>query len=193
MSAASKSERVRVLIPLDGSEFSRQVIPFVIDVLRPATHSLTLLRVAPVPEGYNPIPSRPLVVEGWSASDGWRSDEPPVYYSQVYEGAIANLEEEVLGEARRLEAAGFDVMAVVRFGDAAAEIVDVVREDDFGLVVMATHGRSGLGRMLLGSVAGEVLGRVHVPVMMVRPAVEGAGERVAVPVRVAKPLDDATG
>ncbi len=195
MSTATQSERVRVLIPLDGSEFSRQVIPYVIAVLRPATHALTLLRVAPTPEGHNPIPSRPLIVEGWSASDGWRSDEPPVYYSQVYEGAIANLEEEVLVEARRLDAAGFDVVPVVRFGEAATEIVDVVEEDQFELVVMATHGRSGLGRMLLGSVAVEVLRRVHVPVMMVRPLVEGAGERLplpAVPTRVGKPLGDAS-
>jgi hypothetical protein len=47
--------------------------------------------------------------------------------------------------------------------------------------------------MLLGSVAGEVLRRVHVPVMMVRPVAEGAGERVAVPARVATPLDDVAG
>lgn len=185
MTAATRSERVRVLVPLDGSEFSRQVIPYIIDVLRPDTHNVTLLRVAPVPEGYNPLPPRPLVLEGWSGSDGFPRSEPPVYYSQVYEGAVANLEDELLDEARRLDTAGFEVTPEVRFGDAATEIVAVLDEGKFNLVVMATHGRSGVVRVLLGSVAGEVLKRVHVPVMMVRPAVEAAGERVAEPSRAA--------
>lgn len=194
MSAANRSERVRVLLPLDGSEFSRQVIPYVIKVLRPETHVLTLLRVAPVPEGFHPIPPRPLAIEGWSAAEGWRGDEPPVYYSQVYEGAVANLEEELLNEARRLDAAGFDVTPAVRFGEPEDEIAGFVVEDDIDLVVMATHGRSGIGRVILGSVAAAVLRRTHVPVMMVRPRPEGAGETVGVTERatVSAPADAAT-
>lgn len=176
MSSAVRSERVRVLVPLDGSEFARQVIPYAIRVLRPETHVLTLLKVAPVPEGYSSVAPRPLTLEGWSARDGWAAGEPPVYYSQVYDSAVANLEEEVFADARRLVTAGFEVTPEVRFGDPADEIVSLIEEGGYDLVVMATHGRSGLGRVLMGSVAGAVLKRVHVPVMMVRPLPEGAGE-----------------
>ncbi len=178
MSPTTRSERVRVLVPLDGSGFARQVIPYAIKVLRPDAHALTLLKVAPVPEGYSSVAARPLTLEGWSARDGWTGGEPPVYYSQVYDSAVANLEEEVIADARRLVAAGFDVTPGVRFGDPADEIVSLVDEEGYDLVVMATHGRSGLGRVLMGSVAGAVLKRVHVPVMMVRPLPEGAGEEL---------------
>ncbi len=181
MTASSSRGHVRVLVPLDGSEFARQVIPYLIDVLRPSTHTLTLLRVAPVPEGHHPVPPRPLAFEGLSAQHGWTGGEPPVYYSQVYEGAVANLEVELLDEARRLAAAGFEVTPEVRFGESVPEIVALVEEDGFDLVVMATHGRSGVSRLLLGSVARAVLEHVHVPVMMVRPSAELAGERLPVP------------
>ncbi len=66
MSSVVRSERVRVLVPLDGSEFARQVIPYAIRVLRPETHVLTLLKVAPVPVGYSSVAPRPLTLEGWS-------------------------------------------------------------------------------------------------------------------------------
>lgn len=175
------TDRVRVLVPLDGSEFARQVIPYLMEVLRPQSHALTLLRVAPVPEGYHPVPPRPLAFEGWSAKHGWRGGEPPVYYSQVYEGAVANLEDELLNEARRLAAAGFAVTPEVRFGEPANEIRELVEEGGYDMVAMATHGRTGVSRLLLGSVARSVLERVHVPVMMVRPQPSLAGEGLDVP------------
>lgn len=193
MSGAKASERatghVKVLVTLDGSGFASQVIPYVVRVLRPDTHALTLLRVAPVPEGYAPLPPRPLPLDAWTAADGLPGGDPPVYYSQEYESAVANLAEELFDEGRRLEAAGFEVEPYVRFGDAADEIVAALKEHGHELIVMATHGRSGIGRMLLGSVADAVLRRVHVPVMMVRPLPEGAGEKVEVPAQAPRRAD----
>ena len=169
-------ERVQVLIPLDGSDFGRQVVPYVLQVLHPDVHLLTVVRVSDVPEGHVPMPSRPLVLDGWIVGEESPTDEPPIFQSQVAAGAVANLQEEVLVDARALADAGFEVHAVVRFGNPSDEIVELVREGEFALVVMATHGRSGVERVLLGSVAGHVLRHVHVPVMMVRPVPEGAGE-----------------
>jgi len=174
------TERVQVLIPLDGSAFSRQVVPYVLQVLHPDVHALTLLRVTDAPEGHVPMPSRPLVLDGWIIGEESPSDEPPIFQSQMVAGAVANLEEELLVDARALAEAGFEVHAVVRFGHAAEEIVDLVREQGFLLVVMATHGRSGVERVVLGSVAGAVLRHLHVPVMMVRPVPEVAGETLPV-------------
>jgi nucleotide-binding universal stress UspA family protein len=82
-------------------------------------------------------------------------------------------EKEILAtmeEAKRdLEEAGFKVETAVRFGEAAQEISDFVEYQHVDMVVMATHGRSGLGRVVMGSVAEKVLRSLHVPVMMVRP------------------------
>jgi nucleotide-binding universal stress UspA family protein len=64
-----------------------------------------------------------------------------------------------------------------REGDAAQEIVDVAEEVQAELIVMATHGRTGLGRLLMGSVAEEVLRRASCPVLTLKVM---AGQRVPV-------------
>jgi len=53
-------------------------------------------------------------------------------------------------------------------GDPATEIVHVAREAGSDMIVMGTHGRSGLGRLLLGSIAEEVLRRADCPVLTVK-------------------------
>ena len=57
-----------------------------------------------------------------------------------------------------------------RVGDAASEIIATAHEANVDLIVMATHGRGGLARVLPGSVAAEVLRRAGSPVMLIRPA-----------------------
>jgi nucleotide-binding universal stress UspA family protein len=69
-----------------------------------------------------------------------------------------------------------DVPAERRFaeGDPATEILEVAREVEADLIVMGTHGRTGLGRLLLGSVAEQVLRRAGCPVLTVKePRPEG--------------------
>jgi nucleotide-binding universal stress UspA family protein len=53
-------------------------------------------------------------------------------------------------------------------GDTAREILEVAREHGAGLIVMGTHGRTGLGRLLLGSVAEQVLRQSSCPVLTVK-------------------------
>jgi nucleotide-binding universal stress UspA family protein len=58
-------------------------------------------------------------------------------------------------------------------GDPGAEIVGIAKEAACDLIVMGTHGRTGLGRLLIGSVAEQVLRRAHCPVLTVKvPAVD---------------------
>lgn len=165
-----------VVVPLDGSEFSRQVLPYVRKFLDPGSFSLTLLRVASTPEGVTVPPPRPLALDGWLLGRDHADMEHPIFQSQVWDGLKAELRQELAPELELLRDAGFTVEIVVRFGDPAHEIIDVARGEDVSLVVMATHGRSGLGRWILGSVAEAVLRNVHVPVMMVRPQPTVAGE-----------------
>lgn len=61
-------------------------------------------------------------------------------------------------------------------GDAATEIVRVANEEKADMIVMATHGRTGLGRLLMGSVAEAVVRRANCPVFTLRhPELEDAG------------------
>jgi len=67
------------------------------------------------------------------------------------------------------ECAGLEIEEVIVHGDAAAEIVRVAREREVDLIVIASHGRTGLGRMLFGSTAEEVVRHASCPVLVVKP------------------------
>ncbi|MGH7392285.1 MAG: universal stress protein [Candidatus Rokuibacteriota bacterium] len=67
----------------------------------------------------------------------------------------------------------------VRTGDAAAEIVEEARDGHADLIAMTTHGRSGLSRLLFGSVAETVLRRTTVPVFLKRVREPEAGRKAA--------------
>ena len=161
-----------VLLPLDGSRFSRQAFRAVGRLFGPDRTQITLLYVAEPPDGMRERDWSPLVSESWPGPlTAWRDDallEHPVYDTQVWESTKADLIEALDDDVRTLEDAGFRVRLVIRFGEPAQEIADLIEEDDIDAVVMATHGRSGLSRAIMGSVAERVLRMVHVPVVMVR-------------------------
>lgn len=162
-----------VLIPLDGSAFSRQVLPYVRRLLRPGDDTLTLLRVAQSPDYVASVPARySYNVHGMFPSyepPGTIEAEQPIEYPQRLNEARAALERELEEDMYYLQAAGFVVECLVRFGDAADEIIHLVESEHMDLVAMATHGLSGMRRLVLGSVAEDVMRRVHVPVLLVRP------------------------
>lgn len=70
--------------------------------------------------------------------------------------------------ANLLREQGLVGRSVMRGGQPADEILNVVREEKADLIVMGTHGRRGLSRLLLGSVAEAVLRRAHCPVLAVK-------------------------
>jgi nucleotide-binding universal stress UspA family protein len=175
---------LNVLIPVDGSDFSRSVFEDVKRVLPPSTYRLTLLEVTPIPEALEEVQQG--VPATWAAQVGYdkvsdemrRALEPDrsAYVERVWKDneqrILATLEE----AKRELEGAGFKVETAVRFGEPAQEISDFVEYKPIDVVVMATHGRSGLSRLLMGSVAERVLRSLHIPVMMVRPVREVADQ-----------------
>jgi nucleotide-binding universal stress UspA family protein len=71
--------------------------------------------------------------------------------------------------AQKLRGDGISVRIAVAFGRPAQEIVDFAEREDIDLIVMSTHGRSGMSRWILGSVADKVLRGTHLPVLLVRP------------------------
>jgi nucleotide-binding universal stress UspA family protein len=71
---------------------------------------------------------------------------------------------------RRLTNSGFKVETVVVDGEAANEILAYAKDNEVDLIVMTTHGRSGIPRLFFGSVAQKVLQRSPVPILLVAPA-----------------------
>lgn len=70
--------------------------------------------------------------------------------------------------ASQLTAKGVKVRSVVLFGKAADELLEYAHRNKIGLIIMATHGRSGLGRWTLGSVADRVLRATTLPLLLLR-------------------------
>lgn len=72
------------------------------------------------------------------------------------------------GLAARLRASSLDVVAEVRRGDTAGQLLADATEHQFGLVVVATHGHAGLQALLSGSVAARLIGGTTAPVLLLR-------------------------
>jgi nucleotide-binding universal stress UspA family protein len=165
----------RVLVPLDGSEFSRRALHTVRTLFDPSRCRVTLVRVGArqTPIATPRVPT--YVADGWSRmTPSYRSEydrelaEHPVIGSQVLDNRRTELLDGMMPDLRELRQAGFEVGAVVRFGDPVTEIANLADAEAFDIVVMASHGRTGLQRALLGSVAQGVLERAPVDVMLVQ-------------------------
>ncbi len=133
-----------ILIPLDGSALAEKMLGEAKETARLHKASIALLRVvrAVVVPGTDPTDKEVEVVEKAQA-----------YLDRVAEG---------------LREDGFTVTTHVRYGHPAREIIDASKKAD--LVAMSTHGRSGLGRWALGSVADKVIRHSVKPVLLIRAA-----------------------
>lgn len=133
----------RILVPLDGSATAEAVLPQVGRLLRRHDSEVILVRSA--------------------------NSMPVDAYPTVFEAALAAAREYVMGIQDRLIADGVRVKAVARLGSAAETILEVAREEKATLIAMATHGHSGVTRLVFGSVAEQVLRKSPLPVLVVRP------------------------
>jgi nucleotide-binding universal stress UspA family protein len=139
----------RAIVPLDGSALAETIIPFLLEIAGPLDMSVVLLRVLE--------PQPPVAVEGSS-----------VVLLDV-EARLKDASEYLAPLAVGLEARGIDVECVVRHGQPVSDkILAVADEAGADLIAMTTHGRSGLGRLLFGSVAEAVLREAHIPVFLLR-------------------------
>lgn len=144
----------RILLPLDRSALAETLVPVVADAARGGGATVRLLYVASEPE--NRVNEDGAVV---------------AYTDQETE----RLEAEGLDYLRTVEARfdGADVECAVRFGDPPSEILREAEAFGADLIAVTTAGRSGMGRVLLGSVAEQVFRRADVPVMLLRPGRHG--------------------
>lgn len=150
----------RALIPLDGSAVAEAVIPVFLEFALPLKLEVVLLQVlAPVTPQVSEG-SRHVIVD---ATERLRQ-EAEAYLGRYAEGLCAQ---------------GLSARTAVRVGDAATEIAAGAREYQADLIAMTTHGRSGLSRLLFGSVAEAVLRRADVPVFLIRITEAEAGRAAA--------------
>jgi nucleotide-binding universal stress UspA family protein len=141
---------LRLLVPLDGSELAEQAIE--------ATELLAAGRgVEPVLLRVVDQPPYPLYGPGYA------------YLPWDEDAERASARQYLRAQVDQLQAQGARATAQQAVGNPAWVIGQVAREAEADIVVMATHGRSGLSRLVLGSVATSVLQQAGTPVLLVRP------------------------
>ena len=151
----------RILLPLDGSDLSAQAISYASEMASRFGAEMLLLRTVP-----------PVSVPGFEA--GTMAD--PVTAENLLEAVqgqeaqtIRRAEDYLNEHAKVLRDKGLKVTIHAVVGPPAPSILDLCRREGVDLVVMATRGRSSLGRALMGSVADQVIRHSGVPVLAVRP------------------------
>ena len=141
----------RILVPLDGSPLSEQALPAVAKFASAlGSCSVELLHVVDPSTLVDVMPGTVV---------------PPGYLKRIQESAREYLVE----QAKALGTSRGDVTEVVSAGPPARVILDHIRSGAFDYVFMATHGRSGLARAVVGSVTDRVIREAAIPVVAVHP------------------------
>jgi nucleotide-binding universal stress UspA family protein len=96
----------------------------------------------------------------------------PLPIADITDQLEDSAERELPKLAEREECAGLQVEEVVAHGEAAAEIVRVAKDRNVDLIVVSSHGRTGLGRILFGSTAEAIVRHASCPVLVVKPSQE---------------------
>ncbi|MBX3414309.1 MAG: universal stress protein [Pirellulales bacterium] len=108
-------------------------------------------------------------------------EEPPTAYGggEMYYGVPDPNNEQIVAMLKAVTPNAPDVRYEHRLivGDPAAEIVRLAEEEGVDLIVLGTHGRTGLRRLLMGSVAEAIVRRANCRVLTVKPPPEGAPDR----------------
>jgi nucleotide-binding universal stress UspA family protein len=146
----------RVLVPLDGSALAEQVLPYVRLLAGPLQAPVHLLRVI----------ERPLPEIGAQLN-------PRLHQQRSKASERRQAQEYLEALAGPMREAGVGVATAVRVGTPALEIVNEAAKEPDTLVAMSTHGRSGIGRWLIGSVTNKVLRASANPVLVIRPRESG--------------------
>ncbi len=140
----------KILVPLDGSAMAEQVFPLVQELAWKFDGQVTLLRVvAPI-------------------SPSLAAETGAEWFLQQREIARQAAEEYLRVKQGELQAQNIPTQFVVLEGNVPEMILSFAEQEGFDLIAMVTHGRSGISRWALGSVAEKVVRGSHCPVLLVR-------------------------
>ena len=155
----------QILLPLDGSPLAELAIPYASTLARRSGASLVLVQAV-----------QTHTAPGFDQTD---AELEVMGRAQTYLQSIA----------ARLEAEHVRTAAHVYYDDAAHAILDAAERQAADLIVMSTHGRTGIGRMLYGSVADLVLRHATAPVFLVPASAGDAAQLAEHPTTLLVPLD----
>jgi nucleotide-binding universal stress UspA family protein len=152
----SGSARLETLVvPLDGSHLAEEIFPHVVYLASGLGLQVVLLRTYALP----------------TAGYFLAAHVPPPDMAELREKTKKEIEDYLRAIEKKLTVQGVPkVFSVVAEGGGAEHIIDLAKKSPGGMVAMSTHGRSGIGRWVLGSVTDRVVSYCGEPVLVIRPA-----------------------
>ncbi|GAD53749.1 universal stress protein [Halarchaeum acidiphilum MH1-52-1] len=139
----------RILVPIDGSEQSHDALDYALEEFQ--SDDITVINIIdPIEAGYTAQATVPGYSEEW------------------YEQAEAEAEDLFEDAQDTADEYGVELDTVTEVGRPSRTIVNYADENDYDHIIMGSHGREGISRVLLGSVAESVVRRSHVPVTIIR-------------------------
>ncbi len=158
----------RILVPLDGSPLSEQVLPYAAKIGQGLSIPVHLLQIFATPSEAMGDPQHGRYMTGISAG--------------IHDESIDYLN----GVQRRIATSGLEIICEAHEGNAVTHIIEIAEKSPGALVAMSTHGRSGVSRWVMGSVTDKVLHSIKNPMLIVRGGQEGEAdtnlETIIVPV-----------
>jgi universal stress protein A len=145
-----------ILLPTDFSECANYALSYAASFARQAGASILCVHV----------------IEPVVPTVGYTGMAEPLPIADISDQLEDSAERELPKIAECEECQGLEVEEVIAHGDAASEIVRVARERGVDLIVISSHGRTGLGRLLFGSTTESVVRHAPCPVLVVKPPQE---------------------
>ena len=142
----------RILFPVDLTESSQKLVPYVITMANKFDAEVHVLFVVRVFQYFTDIYVAPPSIT--------------VFENELVEGANKKMEEFAQTQFGELK----PIRRQVVLGDPPDSILNYIQEHDINMVIMGTHGRKGIDRVLFGSVAERVIKTAGVPVLVVNPS-----------------------
>jgi nucleotide-binding universal stress UspA family protein len=152
-SRAAALQLRRILLPTDFSGCANYALPYAASIARATGATIICVHV----------------VEPIVPAVGYSGLAEPMPIADISEQLEDSAERELPQLAECDEFSGLEVEEVIVHGDPAAEIVRVAGEREVDLIVVSSHGRTGLGRIIFGSTAEAVVRHASCPVLVVKP------------------------
>ena len=140
----------KILVPLDGSPLAEAVLPHAEALAKSEDAEIILLRIPNVP------------TSEFLARD-------PMIAEIIYKDMEKESEDYVHNKVTELKNDNIKVTGITKDGPVPETILDVADETHADMIAMSTHGRTGISRWLMGSVADKIIHHAHIPVMLIHP------------------------
>ena len=142
----------KIVVPVDGSGWSERAIPHASDIALSNNSEIILLHVYRSP------------------ASAFADQIAIAGQSEQIDTAREQVKQQLISLRNQLRGQGIQCRVQFIEGVGVPHLIcDYINEEDVDLVVMSSHGRTGLGRFIFGSVARQVMEGVKVPVMVIRP------------------------